>query len=131
MRSGQAPLKLECFAVKSNDSKEKLGYLLLSLRTAHVFSRNRINNVKSNWHKLLGLKSELKIHKPELLLALSVHDQDASMPNSQLEVNCSLYDEYIFLAIQINKYLSRKNCIPYDIAVEKFGRISRNRCSAK
>ncbi|KAK9294090.1 hypothetical protein QLX08_011181 [Tetragonisca angustula] len=84
MRSGQVPLKLECFAVKSNDNKEKLGYLLLSLRSAQVFTKSNINNVKANWHKLLGLKSELKTHKPELLLALSIHDLDTTV-NTQLE----------------------------------------------
>lgn len=87
MRSGQVPLKLECFAIKSNDNKEKLGYLLLSLRSAQVFTKSSINNVKANWHKLLGLKSELKTHKPELLLALSIHDLNTTAINAQLEVN--------------------------------------------
>ncbi|XP_060817244.1 centrosomal protein of 120 kDa isoform X3 [Bombus pascuorum] len=85
MRSGQVPLKIECFAVKSNDIKEKLGYLLLSLRSAQVFAKSGIDNVKANWHKLSGLKSELKIHKPELLLALSIHDLEATSVNAQLE----------------------------------------------
>ncbi|KAF3429867.1 hypothetical protein E2986_10034 [Frieseomelitta varia] len=85
MRSGQVPLKLECFAVKSNDNKEKLGYLLLSLRSAQVFTKSNIKNVKANWHKLSGLKSELKTHKPELLLALSIHDLDTTV-NAQLEL---------------------------------------------
>ena len=99
MRSGQVPLKLECFAVKSNDNKEKLGYLLLSLRSAQVFTKSNINNVKANWHKLLGLKSELKTHKPELLLALSIHDLDTTV-NTQLEVNHLLFSK---------KFLRTKN----------------------
>ncbi|OAD61183.1 hypothetical protein WN48_00502 [Eufriesea mexicana] len=86
MRSGQVPLKLECFTVKSNDSKEKLGYLLLSLRSAQVSTRNNINNVKANWHKLLGLKNEFKIHKPELLLTLSIHDVEVTTFSAQLEL---------------------------------------------
>ncbi|CAL7937004.1 unnamed protein product [Xylocopa violacea] len=85
MRSGQVPLKLECFSVKSDDSREKLGYLLLSLRSAQVFSRNNSNDVKVNWHKLLGLKNELKAHKPELLLALSIHDQDFTHSSTELK----------------------------------------------
>lgn len=91
MRSGQVPLKLECFAVKSNDNKEKLGYLLLSLRSAQVFTKWSANNIKPNWHKLLGLKNEFKIHKPELLLGLSIHDLENTTGNAQLEVN------YIYL----------------------------------
>ncbi|XP_076176047.1 rha isoform X3 [Ptiloglossa arizonensis] len=85
MRSGQVPLKLECFASKSNDSKEKLGYILLSLRSAQVFSKYEDVNVKSHWHKLLGLRSDYKIHKPELLLSLSIHDQESTILNPQLE----------------------------------------------
>ncbi|XP_076620130.1 rha isoform X2 [Colletes latitarsis] len=85
MRSGQVPLKLECFALKSNDGKEKLGYLLLSLRSAQVFPKNEDVNVKSHWHKLLGLKSDLKMHKPELLLSLSIHDQESTILNTQSE----------------------------------------------
>ena len=90
MRSGQVPLKLECFAIKGNDSKEKLGYLLLSLRSAQVLSRNTDANVKANWHKLLGLKGDLKIHKPELLIALSIHDQEPATLNSQSEEQTDL-----------------------------------------
>lgn len=87
MRSGQVPLKLECFAVKSNDNKERLGYLLLSLRSAQVFTKWGANSIKPNWHKLLGLKNELKIHKPELFLGLSIHDLENTTGNGQLEVN--------------------------------------------
>ncbi|XP_053999275.1 centrosomal protein of 120 kDa isoform X3 [Hylaeus anthracinus] len=85
MRSGQVPLKLECFAIKSNDSKEKLGYFLLSLRSAQVFYKNGDEDVKFHWHKLLGLRSDLKIHKPELLLGLSIHDQESTILNSRSE----------------------------------------------
>ncbi|CAK9825973.1 Centrosomal protein of 120 kDa [Anthophora retusa] len=86
MRSGQVPLKLECFAINSIDIKEKLGYLLLSLRSAQVFNKHGSNTVRANWHKLLGLKSELKVDKPELLLALSIHNQEVTTINPQLEL---------------------------------------------
>ncbi|XP_053999274.1 centrosomal protein of 120 kDa isoform X2 [Hylaeus anthracinus] len=89
MRSGQVPLKLECFAIKSNDSKEKLGYFLLSLRSAQVFYKNGDEDVKFHWHKLLGLRSDLKIHKPELLLGLSIHDQESTILNSRSELKNS------------------------------------------
>lgn len=88
MRSGQVPLKLECFAIKGDDSKEKLGYLVLSLRSAQVFPKHGDLDIKANWHKLLGLKNDFKIHKPELLLSLSIHDQEPTL-NPQIEVNNS------------------------------------------
>ncbi|XP_076236826.1 rha [Calliopsis andreniformis] len=88
MRSGQVPLKLECFAIKATDSKEKLGYLLLSLRTAQVIPRNGDAEIKANWHKLLGLRNDLKIHKPELFVSLCVHEQESTL-NSKSELKNS------------------------------------------
>ncbi|XP_043799759.1 centrosomal protein of 120 kDa isoform X2 [Apis laboriosa] len=105
MRSGQVPLKLECFAVKSNDNKERLGYLLLSLRSAQVFTKWGANSIKPNWHKLLGLKNELKIHKPELLLGLSIHDLENTTGNAQLE-NYSEIDCHRNPAGDFGKYIS-------------------------
>ncbi|XP_031839725.1 rha isoform X2 [Nomia melanderi] len=101
MRSGQVPLKLECFIVKSNDSKEKLGYLLLSLRSAQVFSKNEDISVKTSWHKLLGLKSNLKMHKPELLLGLSIHDQESGTLNCHVESKNS--KEFVQIQLQDDK----------------------------
>lgn len=121
MRSGQVPLKIECFAVKSNDIKEKLGYLLLSLRSAQVFAKSGIDNVKANWHKLSGLKSELKIHKPELLLALSIHDLEATSINAQSEVNHLLLLNKCLIMIMQKLW--------YEITVKKFGRMSASKCS--
>ncbi|XP_061927319.1 centrosomal protein of 120 kDa isoform X3 [Apis cerana] len=105
MRSGQVPLKLECFAVKSNDNKERLGYLLLSLRSAQVFTKWGANSIKPNWHKLLGLKNELKIHKPELFLGLSIHDLENTTGNGQLE-NYSEIDCHRNPAGDFGKYIS-------------------------
>ncbi|XP_067209518.1 centrosomal protein of 120 kDa isoform X3 [Linepithema humile] len=74
MRSGQVPLKLECFAFKENGCKEKIGYIVLSIRSAHMTSKYRDLSPKANWHKLLGLRNDLKIQKPEILLTLRVED---------------------------------------------------------
>ncbi|XP_018400917.1 PREDICTED: centrosomal protein of 120 kDa [Cyphomyrmex costatus] len=76
MRSEQASLKLECFAFKENEEgREKLGYILLNIRSAQVISKCGDLSPKASWHKLLGLRSDLKIQKPELLLALRVEDR--------------------------------------------------------
>lgn len=86
MRSGQVPLKLECFAFKENGDKEKLGYVLLNIRSAQVMCQQRKSDVKASWHKLLGLRSDLKIHKPELLLTLKIEDKKSSNINSTVKV---------------------------------------------
>ncbi|XP_071554463.1 centrosomal protein of 120 kDa-like [Temnothorax nylanderi] len=75
MRSEQASLKLECFAFKENEGRERIGYVLLNLRSALVLSKCGDLNPKAAWHKLLGLRSNLKVQKPELLLALRVEDR--------------------------------------------------------
>lgn len=86
MRSGQAPLKLECFAFKEDKAKERIGYVLLSIRSAHTISKHGDLNPKANWHKLLGLRNDLKVQKPELLLTLRVENQKSTNSNSMIKV---------------------------------------------
>ncbi|XP_011345189.2 centrosomal protein of 120 kDa isoform X2 [Ooceraea biroi] len=75
MRSGQVPLKLECFAFKENGGKERLGYVLLSIRSAHVTSKHGDSSPRASWHKLLGLRNDFKTQKPQLLLTLKIEDR--------------------------------------------------------
>lgn len=86
MRSGQVPLKLECFALKEDKAKERIGYVLLSIRSAHIISKHGDVNPKANWHKLLGLRNDLKVQKPELLLTLRVENQKSTNSSSMVEV---------------------------------------------
>lgn len=83
MRSAQVPIKVECFIIKERDFKEKIGYLLISIRSAQIVTKNR-KMIKSSWNTLLGLKGDLKICKPELMLSLTVEDQDRE--NTQFKV---------------------------------------------
>ncbi|CAL1685521.1 unnamed protein product [Lasius platythorax] len=85
MRSGQATLKLECFAFKENKAKERIGYVLLSIRSAHIISKHGDLSPKANWHKLLGLRNDLKVQKPELLLTLRVENRKSTDSNSMVE----------------------------------------------
>lgn len=95
MRSGQAPLKLECFVLKEDKAKERIGYVLLSIRSAHIISKHGDVNPKANWHKLLGLRNDLKVQKPELLLTLKVENKKSTNSNSMTEVKYNVI--YIFL----------------------------------
>ncbi|XP_034948982.1 centrosomal protein of 120 kDa [Chelonus insularis] len=76
MRSAQEPLKIECFEIRENGTKDKIGYLLLSLRTAQVIAKDSDEDVKSNWHKLLGLRNDVKADKPEILLSLIIGEKN-------------------------------------------------------
>jgi len=93
MRSEQVSLKLECFAFKENEGREKLGYVLLNIRSAQIISKCGDLNPKASWHKLLGLRSDLKIQKPELLLALRVEDRKDVILNPTAEVKCIILYE--------------------------------------
>lgn len=90
MRSEHVSLKLECFAFKENEGRERLGYILLNIRSAQVMSKCGDLSPKASWHKLLGLQSNLKIQKPELLLALRVEDRKDVTLNPTVEVKCSI-----------------------------------------
>ncbi|XP_063980873.1 centrosomal protein of 120 kDa isoform X2 [Diachasmimorpha longicaudata] len=97
MRSGQEPLKLECIEFKENGVKEKIGYLLLSLRSAQIVPRGYESTIKMNWHRLLGLRNDVKGDKPEFLLSLTIEDRDTrevgssekieEEPNKLIEMN--------------------------------------------
>lgn len=91
MRSEQASLKLECFAFKENEDRERIGYVLLNIRSAQMLSKYGDLNPKTNWHKLLGLRSDLKMQKPELLIVFRVEDRKDINLNPITEV------KYIFI----------------------------------
>ncbi|XP_015190742.1 PREDICTED: centrosomal protein of 120 kDa isoform X2 [Polistes dominula] len=82
MRCGQTPLKLECFVLKDHNNKEKIGYILLSIRSAQIIPNSKELEPKSNWHTLLGLKNNFKAQKPELLLSLCIEDRECIALNS-------------------------------------------------
>lgn len=86
MRCGQTPLKLECFAIKNHNNKEKIGYILLSIRSAQIIPKSKEVDAKANWHTLLGLKNDLRAQKPELLLSLSIEDREYAASNSLTKV---------------------------------------------
>lgn len=97
MRSGQATLKLECYAFKENENKEKIGHVLLSIRSAHLVYKYGDLDPKTSWYKLIGLRSDLKTHKPELLLTLRIEDCKNTSLNTVVEVPHILYILIFFL----------------------------------
>ncbi|XP_014474648.1 PREDICTED: centrosomal protein of 120 kDa-like isoform X3 [Dinoponera quadriceps] len=105
MRSGQASLKLECYAFKENENKEKIGHVLLSLRSAHLAYKYGDVNPKASWHKLIGLRSDLKTNKPELLLTLRIEDRKSTNLDTALEVRNSLTEDIAKQSDKITPYL--------------------------
>ncbi|KYQ57030.1 hypothetical protein ALC60_04018 [Trachymyrmex zeteki] len=105
MRSEHVSLKLECFAFKENEGRERLGYILLNIRSAQVMSKCGDLSPKASWHKLLGLQSNLKIQKPELLLALRVEDRKDVTLNPTVELRSLIEKDVILESNKIIPYL--------------------------
>lgn len=76
MRSNQTPVKIECFAVNENGSKEKIGYSLLGVRCAQLIYPGKESTIKTNWHDILGLKSDFNNCKPRLLLYWVIREKE-------------------------------------------------------
>lgn len=91
MRVGHVPLKVECFAVDGNGIREKIGYVLLPLRSAQIIPNGREQNVKVTWHRLLGVKPELRISGPELLLSLTIEEREIITGTGNGNVEVILY----------------------------------------
>ncbi|XP_074095318.1 rha [Cotesia typhae] len=77
MRSAQDPLKIEFFEYRENGTKDKLGYFLLSLRTAQILPRGYEGGIKTTWLKLMGARSDIKADKPEFLLSLTIGERES------------------------------------------------------
>ncbi|XP_014230772.1 centrosomal protein of 120 kDa-like isoform X1 [Trichogramma pretiosum] len=76
MRSNQTPIKVECYAINENGSREKLGYILLSVRCAQIIQPNGESNIKTNWHNILGVKNDFNNCKPRLLMYLIIREKE-------------------------------------------------------
>lgn len=87
MRCNQTPVKIECYAVNDNGSREKLGYTVLSVRSAQLIYQGKEFNIKSNWHDVLGVRNEFNNCRPKLLLYLIIREKPNKTINSAKKVN--------------------------------------------
>ncbi|CAH1119397.1 unnamed protein product [Phaedon cochleariae] len=75
IRSANIPLRVECITIDLHNRRERVGFTLLSLRSAHIISQKNMNQeVKSQWHKLIGCQSDKKRRHPELYISLTLQD---------------------------------------------------------
>lgn len=74
IRCTNSPLRVECYT-NEGDEKKRLGYILLSLRSAHI-----VPEIKSKqtgpfkWEKFMGVPHEHKNCHPELYLSLTIKE---------------------------------------------------------
>lgn len=80
MKMENYPVKLEIFALKSEDDKlnrQLIGHLLFPVRNIPTLPLSRALTNKSRWYKLIGLASaEWRSQKPELFLSIMITDKE-------------------------------------------------------
>lgn len=75
IRSSNVPLRVECFTSDLNARKTKVGFILLSLRSAHIVSKKSARQeVPFKWQRLNGVSHDIRSRHPELYLSLSIRD---------------------------------------------------------
>ncbi|XP_008207344.1 centrosomal protein of 120 kDa [Nasonia vitripennis] len=93
MRCNQTPIKVECYAVNDNGSREKLGYILLSVRCAQIIHRDKESNIKTNWHNILGVRNDFNNCKPQLLLYLIIKEKTNNLMSKEDALPKSIYSD--------------------------------------
>lgn len=79
MKMENYPIKLEIFALKSEDDKlnrQLIGHLLFPVRNIPTLPLAKALTNKSRWYKLIGLASEWRSQKPELFLSIMITHKD-------------------------------------------------------
>lgn len=75
IRCTNSPLKVECYTTDSNERKERIGFILLSLRSAHILPKSKAKQEPPfKWEKLMGVSHEHKNCHAELYLSLTIRD---------------------------------------------------------
>lgn len=75
IRSSNVPLRVECFTVDSNGRKVKVGFVLLSLRSAHIITKREAKQeLPFKWQRLNGVSHDIRSRHPELYLSLSIRE---------------------------------------------------------
>ncbi|XP_068084880.1 centrosomal protein of 120 kDa [Anabrus simplex] len=78
-RTGNVPVKVESFTIANQEKHERIGYLLLNLRSAQIAVSGRSFQISGTWHPLLGVKSDHASYRPELLLTVHVEDANPEL----------------------------------------------------
>lgn len=86
MRCNSTPIKVECYAVNESGSREKLGYILLSVRSAQIIYQGEESKIKTSWHNILGVRNEFNNCKPRLMLYLIIKERDTKTIEIPLKV---------------------------------------------
>lgn len=109
IRSSNVPLRVECFTTDMNSRKIKIGFILLSLRSAYIVPKqNAKQEVPFKWQRLNGVSHDIRSRHPELYLSLSIRD---CLPENSTKTDDSspfLADEVFELAKESDETIPLK-----------------------
>ncbi|KAB0795519.1 hypothetical protein PPYR_12358 [Photinus pyralis] len=74
VRTRNIPLKVELQLVENNRFKDRVGFILLSTRSANIIPHSFQGEIPFKWCKLLGVQAEHKRNHPELYMSLTIRD---------------------------------------------------------
>lgn len=79
MKMENYPIKIEVFAIKSEDDpleRQLIGHLICPVRNIPFLPPTKALTYKSKWYKLIGLATEWRPQKPEIMLSLMITDRE-------------------------------------------------------
>ncbi|CAH1997257.1 unnamed protein product [Acanthoscelides obtectus] len=75
IRSANQPLRVECITTDAHNRRERVGFALLSLRSAQIIPQKQADEpTKYSWYKLIGCQTDKKKFHPELYMSLALRD---------------------------------------------------------
>uniref|UniRef100_A0A336LVM1 CSON001222 protein n=1 Tax=Culicoides sonorensis TaxID=179676 RepID=A0A336LVM1_CULSO len=116
MKMENYPIKIEVFAIKSDQdpSERKLiGHLIFPVRNIPVLPPTKALTCKSKWYKLIGLATEWRAQKPEIMLSLMITDKEFFMRTRPIEIVPS--------SVQSNESMFGDDNPEYDILTSQKG----------
>lgn len=95
MKEENQPIKLECYVQMNDVLREKIGFVLVPLRSIPFWNSRKLGMMKPHWYKLHGVTQESRCTKPELLLSITIGDKNNILNENEKMVNifsvqCSL-----------------------------------------
>lgn len=84
MKEENQPIKLECYTKANDVVREKIGFVLVPLRSIPFWNSRKLGTMKPHWYKLHGVAQESsRSNKPELLLSITIGDKSAILNETE------------------------------------------------
>lgn len=87
MKEENQPIKVECIAIKGENKREPIGFVLIPMLQIPFWNFRKSGMTKSHWHKLINVSNQYKSFKPELLLNVTITEKECAIEETKLDEN--------------------------------------------